>query len=77
MKKPHSHAKQEKLKKHKAVHFVGGATLCFVGSTIALHAGDIQAVIQIPHVVIDAAAYLIHGIGSIPILQTIEILLMD
>jgi hypothetical protein len=75
--KHHSHEKREKLKNHKPIHFLGGATLCFIGSSIALHAGDIQALVSVPHVVIDATAYLIHAIGSVPILKTIEILFME
>jgi hypothetical protein len=59
-----------RVRRHMTAILIGVAIM-LTGSTMATQADHVQAV---PHSVWDALAYLIHGIGSLPILGRFELL---
>lgn len=60
-----------KTRKHLSVIGVGVAMMA-TGSSIALHGVQIGELSGLPHLLIDMTAYLIHGVGAIPIVKHVE-----
>jgi hypothetical protein len=66
----------KRLCHHKTTrHLFGvslGISLMLMGSALALQSHRICEVLHVPHLIVDATAYFVHGFGCIPVLKHIE-----